>query len=69
MTSGYRGSEYFCDRVEETRKMVSALTNERNVTLMAPRRYGKTGLVHNVFNALPSDYATVYIDIYATRNI
>ena len=49
--------------------MVSALTNERNVTLMAPRRYGKTGLVHNVFNALPSDYATVYIDIYATRNL
>ncbi len=69
VTSGYRGPEYFCDRVAETGKIVSALTNERNVTLMAPRRYGKTGLVHNVFNSLPSDYATVYIDIYATSNL
>ena len=69
VTRGYRGPEYFCDRVAETGKIVSALTNERNVTLMAPRRYGKTGLVHNVFNSLPSDYATVYIDIYATSNL
>ncbi len=46
---GYKGSEYFCDREEETEKMISALHNERNVTLVAPRRMGKTGLVKHVF--------------------
>ena len=67
--SGYRGPEYFCDRVRETGKLVSALVNERNVTLMAPRRYGKTGLVRNVFHSLPEEYATIYVDIYSTENL
>lgn len=67
--SGYRGPEYFCDRVVETKKVVSALTNERNVTLMAPRRYGKTGLIKNVFHQLRDDVATIYLDIYATSDL
>ena len=67
--SGYRGPEYFCDRVRETEKVVSALVNERNVTLMAPRRYGKTGLVRNVFHSLPEEYDTIYVDIYSTENL
>ena len=66
---GYRGSEYFCDREIETRKIISALTNERNVTLMAPRRYGKTGLVRNIFYHLPQDVVPVYVDIYSTTNL
>ena len=67
--SGYRGPEYFCDRIKETNKVVSALTNERNLTLMAPRRYGKTGLIRNVFHTLPDEYATIYVDIYSTTNL
>ena len=47
----------------------SALTNERNLTLMAPRRYGKTGLIRNVFHALPEEYSTIYVDIYSTANL
>ena len=66
---GYRGPEYFCDREIETKKAISALTNERNMTLMAPRRYGKTGLVRNIFHHLPQDVATVYVDIYSTTNL
>lgn len=69
ITRGYRGPEYFCDRKEETKKIVSALSNERNVTLMAPRRYGKTGLIKNVFHHLPKDFATIYVDIYDTSNL
>ena len=49
LTSGYESPEYFCDRVAETKDLIEALENDRNVTLMAPRRYGKTGLVENVF--------------------
>ena len=35
---GYAGPEYFCDRVAETQKLVSAISNGRDVTLVAARR-------------------------------
>ena len=69
LVRGYSGSEYFCDREDETSKIVSSLTNEGDVTLIAPRRYGKTGLIHNVFNQIKNDQTVVYIDMYATRNL
>ena len=37
---GYRGPEFFCDRERETEKLLSAFANDRNVTLIAPRRMG-----------------------------
>ena len=61
---GYLGPDYFCDREQETRKLVSWLENGSNVTLMAPRRYGKTGLIHHVFHNLPDGFRGIYLDIY-----
>ena len=71
VTFGYAGPEYFCDRVEETAKLVSAIANDRNVTLIAPRRLGKTGLIKNVFHQLQAADAAqcVYVDLYATHNL
>ena len=66
---GYAGPEYFCDRVAETRQLVSAIANGRDVTLVAPRRYGKTGLVQNAFHVLEKDHATVYLDIFAIEDL
>ena len=69
---GYKGPEYFCDRVSESNKLCSALRNERNVTLVSPRRMGKTGLIHHVFNKMESedkDCKCFYIDIFATKSI
>jgi len=66
---GYDGPEYFCDRRRETDKMVEAVENDRNLTLIAPRRYGKTGLIHHVFQSLPQSYKTIYLDIFATKNL
>lgn len=70
---GYNSPEYFCDREKETEKMISALNNERNLTLIAPRRMGKTGLIKNVFYQLKSekkqDAAYFYMDIYSTRDL
>ena len=66
---GYAGPEYFCDRVTETQKLVSAISNGRDVTLVAPRRYGKTGLVHNAFRILEKTHATVYLDIFAIDDL
>lgn len=70
---GYNGPQYFCDREKETEKMISALLNERNLTLIAPRRMGKTGLIKNVFYQLKEEKikeaAYFYIDIYSTRDL
>ena len=46
---GYKGPDYFCDRLEETENLISSLRNGRNVTLIAPRKMGKTGLIKHAF--------------------
>ena len=70
LVTGYHSPEYFCDRRQETETMIQALYNGRNVTLIAPRRMGKTGLVKNVFYKLHEqepDIVTFYMDIYSTQ--
>lgn len=71
ITVGYESPEYFCDRVEETAELVDALENDRNVTIMAPRRYGKTGLIANAFHRLRDErgYRTVLLDIFPAQDM
>lgn len=72
LIAGYFTPEYFCDREQETKKMITALHNERNVTLIAPRRMGKTGLIKQVFYKLreqSKEIITLYLDIYSTQNL
>ncbi len=63
---------YFCDRERETEDLVRFLENGHNVTLIAPRRYGKTGLIYRVFDELSEKKGRVelfYVDIYATGSV
>ena len=72
LVTGYHSPEYFCDRRQETETMIQALYNGRNVTLIAPRRMGKTGLVKNVFYKLREqepDTVMFYMDIYSTQSL
>lgn len=72
LISGYYSPEYFCDREKETQILIDALHNGRNVTLIAPRRMGKTGLIKHVFHRLKEkqeDIVTLYMDIYSTRSL
>ena len=67
---GYFGAEYFCDREQETKVLMEALLNGSNVTLMAPRRIGKTGLIHHVFEQIKAndkDAQCFYVDIFPTK--
>lgn len=69
---GYKGAEYFCDREKETAKIMSALHGEQNITLVAPRRMGKTGLIHHVFDRISQEDKNTkcfYIDLYPTKNL
>ena len=67
---GYFGAAYFCDREQETKVLMEALRNGSNVTLMAPRRIGKTGLIHHVFEQMKAEDKQVqcfYVDIFSTK--
>ena len=67
---GYFGPEYFCDREAETEELIEALLNGSNVTLMAPRRIGKTGLIHHAFQRMKARDKSVqcfYVDIFSTK--
>lgn len=69
---GYISPEYFCDRQEETQKLISALKNGRHITLMSPRRMGKTGLIKNAFYHIQqqeAEAACFYMDIFSTTNL
>ena len=68
--SGYEGPDCFCDRTEETEKLVRFLQNGSNVTLVSPRKIGKTGLIMHVFHhikELNKDAVCIYIDIFHTK--
>ena len=69
IVSGYHSPEYFCDREKETAALVSAIHNDRNVTLVAPRRMGKSGLIKNAFYHLgkEGEYKCAYVDVFGTQ--
>lgn len=68
---GYVADEFFCDREQETVDLIGEVSNGNNVTLIAPRRVGKTGLILHTFNRpeMKARYYTFLIDLYATKNI
>ena len=72
LIAGYYSPEYFCDRETETAKIISALENDRNISLMSPRRFGKTGLIQHVFHKIAEkdkNAVCIYFDIYSTQSL
>lgn len=71
LISGYYSKEFFCDRDRETTDLYSFLKNGNNVTLVSPRRMGKTGLILHAFKKLQKDNIceTLYVDIFATKKV
>ncbi len=64
------GKEYFCDRIAETKELGDALYNRRNITLISPRRVGKTGLIQHFFHAVnPEEIHCFYVDLYSTSDV
>lgn len=68
--TSYMGPEYFCDRINEINELTEALRNRRNVTLISPRRVGKTGLIQHLFRSLePKQVHCIYVDLFSTSNL
>lgn len=67
---GYNGKDYFCDRENETKQLLRLLHNGNDVVLAAPRRIGKSGLIHHCFAQEEMDgYYLFFIDIYSTKSL
>lgn len=71
LTFGYVSPDLFCDRIEETQRIISLLTNGNNIALISPRRMGKTGLLYHCFAQpeIKNKYHTFLIDIYSARSL
>ena len=70
--SPYVSKDLFCDREKETKAIIDDLKNGVNVTLISPRRYGKTGLIYRVFDELSrvqSSTICCYCDIYSADSL
>jgi uncharacterized protein len=67
LLKGYEGSRYFCNRATETKALISAIENGRNITLTSVRRMGKTGLIRHVFGKL-NNVDCVYVDVMSANN-
>ena len=69
--NGYSGPKYFCDREKDTNKLINALTNGRNTTLVSQRKMGKTVLIMHVFNQLKNnkDLKTIYFEIMGSTDL
>ena len=72
VNQGYVSPEYFCDRKDELEQLLNHFENGRNLTLVAPRRIGKTGLIKHLFYQIEQQNKKaicLYIDIFATKNL
>lgn len=67
----YAGEHYFCDRVAESKELISNILNGRNTVLVAHRRLGKTDLICHCFEQpeIKKDHYVFFIDILATSSL
>jgi hypothetical protein len=71
ITAGYVSPDYFCNRIEETERIINAIRSGRNLLLISLRRIGKTGLLRHVKYHLENNknpHSVVYIDLLPTGN-
>ena len=62
---------YFCDREKETEWLFRHVENRSNVLMISPRRMGKSGLIHHLFQRpdIQKNYYTFFVDIYETASL
>ena len=58
----------FCNRKEEIKQLKEYINNTFSVWLFAPRRYGKTSLIKQVFKETKK-IKTIYFDLYNIQSL
>lgn len=71
ITSGYLSPDYFCDREDESIRLIREIVNGNNLAIISTRRMGKTGLIQHCFHSkeLSKGHYTFFVDIYATKSL
>lgn len=71
LLTSYATPDLFCDREIETKRLQTCFRAGRNVTLIAQRKIGKTGLMQHVFYLMKKDRKTtcIYVDIMKSQNL
>lgn len=70
IVSGSIQPEYFCDRREESARLIKSVTSGNNLLLLSPRRMGKTGLIQFCYGKKKlSGYHRFFIDILHTTGL
>ena len=59
---------YFCDRREESKRLMRTISNGGNMCIISPRRMGKSKLIYFCYEKpeWADNYYTFYIDILHT---
>jgi len=71
VTGGYIEPDYFCDRQDETARLLGAIRSKRNTTLISLRRMGKTGLLKHIKYLIEKEKKSplvVYTDLLPTMS-
>lgn len=63
--------EFFCDRVNESARLIKSTINGNNMVIISPRRMGKTGLIHFCYDKeeISESYYTFFLDILHTSSL
>jgi uncharacterized protein (DUF2164 family) len=70
ITKGYVSPEYFCDRENETSRIMSEAYNSSNITVFSQRKMGKTGLIMHSINKLQDEkFKCIYFDVITTKTL
>jgi hypothetical protein len=69
LIKGYESPQYFCNRVQESNTLLTAIRNNQDVTLFGHRRLGKSALIHHVFRKLQREFVCIYADIWGTSSV
>ena len=71
IVTGKIAPEYFCDRVQESARLIKSLVNGNNMVIISPRRMGKTGLIQFCYEKpeIKGHYYTFFIDILHTSSL
>src|SRR5690606_28519707 len=67
--AGYAGPEYFCNREKEVAQIKDAAKSNRHMVIYAPRKLGKSGLIHHAFHHLGEKYDVLYVDLFSTESL
>lgn len=71
IVTGKIEAEFFCDRVNESARLIKSTTNGNNMVIISPRRMGKTGLIQFCYDkeVISENYYTFFLDILHTSSL